>query len=181
MGRLIVGGVFDLSDLLDVPYEEARHPENTSLAAFLATLGDGGNCELLELGGLDRLGFVFPAMRAREQWYDMEFSEICQWHETLSPLAPIGKRVEFGDIFFFLPEGVESDEEGLLKLHMGVFVGRVEGCPSPHGILHNPKGGPSVTWALHNFFTKQAGYYLARVKRPRMRKEDAQPLPIWIP
>ena len=175
MDRLIVGGI-DL-DLLDIPYSTSRHPGNVSVGEFLEKPHLGANCELTMLGTQDRLGFVVPSIRARELWHDEEFTAICS--PSPRPGASDEKRIRLGEMFFFLPWGVEPDEEGLLKLHVGTFVGKVEGHPSSYGVLHSPKDHPSTVWPLHWFFGPNGRYHLHRVKRARMRKAGIPPLPLW--
>lgn len=185
--QLIADGV-DLTKLRGVIYRGPRHPGNTSVEKFLATLEQGGNCQLLALGAVRMGGFYiddpFPIDQedrfgSKELWLDTQYTEVVESgglsHETLQHLLLDGKLHAF-DIYFFLPPGVcppaagsDIDPELLKKLHVAVWMGFVEVCKggSVSLWLHNARPGPSALWTLEDFCNR--GYSLFAVKRPTCR------------
>lgn len=188
MDQSIVGGV-DLPELQGVPYVGARHPGNTSVEKFLATLEQGGNCELLALGAVRKGGFYINdelsmdqggRFGSKELWLDTQYTEVVTrgrvFPELFEHVFSVDKLKIF-DIYFFLPPGVRSsatssqiDPELLKKCHIAVWMGFVEtGKGGPTSLwLHNAKPGPSALWTMQDFLDRQ--YSLFGVKRPTRRR-----------
>lgn len=175
MERLVVEGV-DLTKFLDIPYVGRRHPENVSVAEFLSNPELGSNCQLFALGVLAYAGFQIEEsspeggrMGSRELWLRNSFT-----HYVVSEdIRYLAKELKPFDILFFFPKDASPWE--LERLHIGIYIGEVDGFDSPNCVLHNhDMGGPGSVevWYLEQFEACEKRYWFRGAKRPIYRNKD---------